>query len=74
MVTAITPLWLAQDEALTGTRMYQMLNSGTRLYCALCAQPHVSTTAPSDVDRIIKYPHLIYDRCRDWSRAEHPTS
>jgi hypothetical protein len=29
---------------------------------------------PSEVDCIINITHLIYDRCRGWSRAEHPTS
>jgi hypothetical protein len=35
MVTAITPVWLAQDEALTRTRMYQVLHSASAMQAAL---------------------------------------
>jgi hypothetical protein len=35
MVTAITPVWLAQDEALIRTRMYQVLHSASAMQAAL---------------------------------------
>ena len=35
MVTAITPVWLAQDEALIRARMYQVLNSASAMKSAL---------------------------------------
>jgi hypothetical protein len=35
MVTAITPVWLAQDGALIRTRMYQVLHSASAMQAAL---------------------------------------
>ena len=35
MVTAITPVWLAQEEALIRTRMYQVLHSASAMQAAL---------------------------------------